>query len=239
MLGLLGGLLGGGMMRRAMAPKPMMRRSPLAGLIANRISSGRSGGGGGGSSSVSSAPQMNSQEQPPEEQPQQEQQQQVQPQQDTAQHTEVQPRPFVQTASQGIEKQDEQRQQAAEGQPQPAKPVTAELLEPGPAAPTQTPRLGTDAVPQQESVVNQTEASSPVVTPEKSQFGNIPEVGVPGIEGRMDEAPPRHQFAQEDPNPTQPLQLTQSAYTGNAPPYRYQSAGSATAFAPQYSYRRR
>lgn len=184
-----------------------------------------------------------------EPQQQQQQQQEVeapaeteQPQQSPVQNgtaQQVEPRPFVQTASKGIEQQDAMNQKNLEGQPTQARTVTSELLEPGPAAPDQTTRLGADAMPQPESVVNQTSTSAPVVQPERKEFGAIPEVAMPGIEQKLEDTPPRHQFAQEDPNPTQPLQMSQSEYTGNAPPYRYQSAGSATAFAPQFSYRRR
>jgi hypothetical protein len=241
MFGLLGGLLGGGIARRAMAARPMARRGPLAGLLANRLRGGSGGvqqqSRGSGSPAAQAEPQQQQQQQEVEAPTEMEQPQQSPVQNGTSQQ--VQPRPFVQTASKGIEQQDAMNQKNLEGQPPQARTVTSELLEPGPAAPDQAPRLGADAMPQPESVVNQTSTSAPVVQPERKEFGSIPEVAMPGIEQKLEDTPPRHQFAQEDPNPTQPLQMSQSEYTGNAPPYRYQSAGSATAFAPQFSYRRR
>jgi len=231
--------MGRGAIGHAITSHPMGHRGPLAGLLANRMHHGLGQAPQQSHSSSMPAGQHEQQQQSEESQPQMEQQQSAPTQHGEIQHTEVEARPLVQTAPKGIEQHEQQHQQASAGQEQPARTVTSELLEPGPAAPEQTPRLGTDAIPHPESVVNQTSTSAPVVEPQRKEFGAIPEVGMPGIADHLSEAPPHHQFAQEDPNPTQPLQMSQAEFTSNAPPYRYQTAGSSTAYTPTFSYNRR
>ena len=231
--------MGRGLMSHALEAHPMAHRSPLSGLLANRMHQGLGQAPQQTSQAGMPAGQHQQEQHQDEGQPQMQQQQPSPTQRGEIQHTEVQSHPFVETAPTGIAQHEQQKQQSLEGQPQPARTVTSELLDPGPAAPPQTPRLGTDALPHPTNVVNETSSSAPVVEPQEKQFGAIPQVGMPGISDHLDEPPPHHQFAQEDPNPTQPLQMSQSQFTSNAPAYRYQTAGSSTAYTPTFSYNRR
>lgn len=237
MFGLLGGLLGGGLRRS------MPTRRPLLGLLANRMS--RSGSSTQQSSSAPRNQVQQQQEQQQQEKKQEEQQQQEQEQaaqaEQAPQQTAQAPPPLVEKASSDMQKVATQRQESLEQpqKPQEQRPVTAALLDDQPTAATQTPRLGSDAPPQAESLVNQTEAPTPVAMPAEDKFPNAPQLALSGLVDKISEIPDRRSFPMEDPNPSKPADTTsQAAYTQGSPSYHYQTMGSWTALTPSFSYKR-
>lgn len=269
MLGLLGGLVGRGIaggIGRSMVARPRglvgglvgglgRQRGGLLGGGGNSRFGGLLGGllegqsrsqsGGGGSSSGRRQPEQREEEQPPPTQ----QGQAVQPLPPEPQSAPpaAQPKPFVEQADQPIRETNQQQQVAAQqpvkpGEPAPVEkqePPTAGLLDEAPPVPDAKPTSTSEPTPEPQPVVNQTDAPAPVARPEDEQFGETPMLAASGISDRIGEAPPRRDFPMEDPNPSQPVQLSQAKHTGNSPGFHYQTAGSFTAFSPSYSYRRR
>lgn len=120
----------------------------------------------------------------------------------------------------------------------PGATATAGLLEEAPAfkAP---PAAGDEEVAPARQVANQADAMTPVAPQEDMMFGAVPMPEQSGLEGLLDESPPRRQFAMEDPNPTKPVDTKSQARYGQAgPQYSYQTAGTWTSSTPSYSYKR-
>lgn len=206
-----------------------MARSPLAGLLANRVvnrvSQGRPASMGGGGPSPPQAMQQGATQEQVQPAPQQEQKQQ---QQEQAQQEQREP-PAPEMVARP---QEEPLPQA------PPPKVTEGLLEEAPAfSQQQRPSGGEVAPPPQ--VANQTEASSPVAPQAEEQFGVVPALLEPGLPSTIDDAPDRRTFAMEDPNPSKPVDTKSQARHGqNGPQYGFQTMGSWTSMAPNFSYRR-
>lgn len=227
MIGLLGGLLGRAA-SSAFSRRPM-GGGPLSGLLANRgrMMARRGGfmsGPGGASPAQAPAPQQAQRQGQP---------QQPQPQAATGQQQQIQPAGLDGTQPTTLDLI------APDGtRPDSQAAVTAGLLEDAPAFGAR-PDPGPEEVAPPQQVANQTEAMTPVAPQEDQQFGAIPALLAPGLEGVIGEEPPRREFAMEDPNPTKPVDTKSQARYGQAgPQYGFQTMGSWTSLSPSYTYRR-
>jgi hypothetical protein len=147
----------------------------------------------------------------------------------------------VEQVAQGIQQAEQQRQIArAEPEALPdQRPVTEGLLEEAPPAASPRPDSTQDELPPPQTVVNQTEADTPVARPADETFPNVPQFALSGLVDTVGDIPPRKNIIVEDPVPTRPADTrSQARHTGNSPMYAPQLAQTATAYNPNYSYRR-
>lgn len=239
MFGILAGLIG-------RAATGAMARRPMGGAFRGGFGGGGFGGGGllggllqrrarptasfsTGGGGGQSMPSRQAQQQAPQEQGQE--QQQAPPPPAQAQQEQVQPI--------GADGQPPPpHEPIAEAQPTGNKLATEGLLDETPAyAPPPEPRQ--EAITPARQVANQTETLNPVAPQEDMAFGATPMPLPPGLEGLLDQDPPRRMFDQTDPNPTKPADTKSQARHGQGgPQYSFQTMGSWTASVPNYSYRR-
>lgn len=229
------GLLGGGLLRGA------ARGGARGGLLGGLLSRARQSRQGSFGSGGGAAPQQPT----PEQQAPQEQEP------DT---TEVVQQPTGSPAVQAVAdappveritapiQEAEQQRQVAQVSPEDApeqRTVTQGLLDEAPPAADVRSDSTQDELPPPPTVVNQTDVQTPVARPAEETFPNVPQFALSGLVDTIDDIPPRKRIMQEDPVPMRPVDTkSQARHTANSPTYAPQLAQTATAYAPNYSYRR-